>query len=176
MMLNRNICPIWVKILRVERSLVRDSKLNKYWWRYSYLLKLNTVLSGAVLVNATSGYDGSLLNGLQSLPQWADYLGNPAGYILGTMTSGITFGTIISMSFISWLCDKFGLRRPIIGGSFVIILGAIVQSTAQNYAMYVAGRFIIGISLGIVATAAPLLISEAAYPAHRAPCKDDIFH
>jgi MFS family permease len=90
------------------------------------LLKLNTVLAGAVLANATSGYDGSLLNGLQSLPQWADYFGNPAGYVLGTMTSGITFGTIISMSFISWLCDKFGRRRPIIGGSFVIILGPII--------------------------------------------------
>ena len=91
------------------------------------MLKLNTVLVGAVLVNATSGYDGSLLNGLQSLPQWADYFGNPAGYVLGTMTSGITFGTIISMSFISWLCDKFGRRQPIIGGSFVIIIGAIVN-------------------------------------------------
>jgi hypothetical protein len=42
-------------------------KLEKPWFRYPYLLKLNIFLLGALLVNITSGYDGSMMNGEYSL-------------------------------------------------------------------------------------------------------------
>jgi sugar porter (SP) family MFS transporter len=140
----------------------------KWWWNYGYLLKLNLLLSGAVLVNCTNGFDGSLLNGLQSLPQWANYFNNPTGYVLGTMTNGTTFGSILALPIVSWICDRFGRRLPILGGSFVIIFGAIIQGAAQNYAMFVAGRFLIGFGFVNIQVAAPLLLSELGHPSQRA--------
>ncbi|OZJ01619.1 hypothetical protein BZG36_05531 [Bifiguratus adelaidae] len=152
-----------------DGQLLKDvtPKLDKFWWHYPHLLKLNLLLLGAVLVQTTNGYDGSMLNGLQSISLWQNYFGNPTGAYLGTMTSGTTYGLIASLPFVTWFCERFGRRWPVIGGSVAIIFGAILQTAAQNYAMFVAGRFIIGFGLGVIQTCAPILLQETAYPSQR---------
>jgi len=35
----------------------------------------------------TTGYDGSMMNGLQSLDQWNDYFGHPTGSALGLLNA-----------------------------------------------------------------------------------------
>ncbi|KAJ2958868.1 hypothetical protein NQZ79_g5622 [Umbelopsis isabellina] len=149
--------------------LLRDAtpKLEKWWWNYPFLLKLNFFLTTGILVQCTNGYDGSLLNGLQSLPQWNNYFGNPSGAALGTLSSGTTFGLIASLIPAAWICDKFGRRWPIIVGSGITIAGAVIQSAAVDFAMFWIGRFIIGFGLGLMQTAAPMLLIETAYPAQR---------
>jgi len=61
----------------------------------------------------------------------------------------------------------FGRKKPITLGTFLIVLGSALQGSAQNLAMFIAGRLIIGLGTGIVAVAAPQLMTEAAYPTHR---------
>ena len=99
---------------------------------------------------------------MQSLPQWKLYFGHPTGTRLGAMSFGPTGGILISVLVSSQLCEKFGRRYPICGGSLIVIFGAILQTAAKNYAMFVASRFFVGFGLGIVATAAPPLLSEVA--------------
>ncbi|KAH8806007.1 general substrate transporter [Xylogone sp. PMI_703] len=142
-----------------EGLALRDviPKRTKPWWRDWTLLKLNTLLLCALLTQITSGYDGSMLNGMQSLPQWQKYFGRPTGTRLGAMTFGPSGGTLISVLVSSQLCDRLGRRYPICIGSVIIIIGSILQTAAINY----------GFGLGIVATAAPPLLSEVAYPTHR---------
>jgi sugar porter (SP) family MFS transporter len=142
-------------------------KDRKPFWKDGTLLKLNTLLLCALLTQITSGYDGSMLNGMQSLPQWQKYFGKPTGTRLGAMTFGPNGGTLISVLISSQLCEKYGRRYPICGGSIIIIIGSILQTAAVNYAMFVVSRFFVGFGLGIVATAAPPLLSEVAYPTHR---------
>ncbi|KAL4911187.1 hypothetical protein BDW74DRAFT_172651 [Aspergillus multicolor] len=137
------------------------------WYRDTTLIKLNALLLCALLTQIASGYDSSMLNGMQSLPQWVDYFGQPTGTRLGAMTFGPTGGTLISVLISSQLCEKFGRRYPICGGSLIIIVGGIIQAAAVNYGMFVLSRFIVGFGLGIVATAAPPLLTEVAYPTHR---------
>ncbi|KAL2867385.1 hexose transporter protein [Aspergillus lucknowensis] len=139
----------------------------KPWWKDWTLLKLNTLLQCALLTQIASGYDSSMLNGMQALPQWQRYFGNPTGTRLGAMTFGPTGGILISVLISSQVCEKFGRRYPICGGSIVIILGSILQTAAINYGMFVVSRFFVGFGLGIVATAAPPLLTEVAYPTHR---------
>lgn len=83
------------------------------------------------------------------------------------MSFGPTGGTLISILISSQLADRFGRRYPICGGSIIIIIGSIIQSAAQNYAMFVASRFLVGFGLGIVSVSAPPLLSEVAYPSQR---------
>ncbi|OJJ46016.1 hypothetical protein ASPZODRAFT_142652 [Penicilliopsis zonata CBS 506.65] len=139
----------------------------KIWWRDWSLVKLNTLLLCALLTQTASGYDGSMLNGMQSLPQWQRFFGDPTGTRLGAMTFGPTGGVLISVAVSSQLCERYGRRWPIMGGSLVIILGSILQTAAVNYGMFVGSRFLVGIGLGIVSTAAPPLLSELAYPSQR---------
>ncbi|KAL4765782.1 hexose transporter protein [Aspergillus foveolatus] len=149
----------------VLRDVIPDGR--KPWYRDWTLLKLNTLLLCALLTQIASGYDSSMLNGMQSLPQWVSYFGQPTGTRLGAMTFGPTGGTLISVLISSQLCERFGRRYPICGGSIVIIVGGILQAAAVNYGMFVLSRFVVGFGLGIVATAAPPLLTEVAYPTHR---------
>jgi hypothetical protein len=42
---------------------------DKWWFQISHLLRLNIILLVPLLSSSVAGYDGSLMNGLQSLPQ-----------------------------------------------------------------------------------------------------------
>jgi hypothetical protein len=42
------------------------------WWKVPGMRGLYIRLMFAVLTSATNGYDGSMMNNLQSLPQWKD--------------------------------------------------------------------------------------------------------
>jgi hypothetical protein len=42
---------------------------DKWWFQQSHLLRLNLILLVPLLSSSVAGYDGSLMNGLQSLPQ-----------------------------------------------------------------------------------------------------------
>lgn len=41
----------------------------KYWFQTPHLLRLNLILLVPLLSSSVAGYDGSLMNGLQSLSQ-----------------------------------------------------------------------------------------------------------
>ena len=60
-------------------------KRDKIWWRDPSLLKLNFLLLCALLTQTASGFDSSMLNGMQSLPTWQAFFGQPKGSRLGAM-------------------------------------------------------------------------------------------
>lgn len=142
-------------------------KDRKPWYSDWTLWRLNLLLLCALLTQTATGFDASMLNGMQSLPQWQQFFGEPKGTRLGAMTFGPNGGVLISILISSQLCDWFGRRRPIAGGSALIVIGSVIQTASTNYGMFVASRFIIGFGLGIVSTAAPPLLTEVAYPTHR---------
>ncbi|SGZ49615.1 CIC11C00000003332 [Sungouiella intermedia] len=155
-----------------SRSLMRLEdvvpKLEKPWYRYRWLLQLNIFLLGGILAQVTSGYDGSMMNSLQSLPSWQKYFHHPTGTILGTMSNGISIGTLISIPFTWWLCDHFGRRRTIMLGCSVIIVGAIIQGCARNFGMFTGGRILLGVGSCLASASASPLLAETSYPRHRA--------
>lgn len=50
-----------------------------------------------------------------------------------------------------------------------MLVGVAVQTAAQNIGMFIAARFLIGFGLSLACLAAPILITELAFPTHRAP-------
>jgi MFS family permease len=49
-----------------------------------------------------------------------------------------------------------------------MVAATCVQTAAQSVGMFIGARFLIGFGLSFAANAAPLLVSELAYPSHRA--------
>jgi hypothetical protein len=47
------------------------------WWKKSHLRRLNFHLFFLFLFSSANGYDGSMMNGLQALPQWQEFMGHP---------------------------------------------------------------------------------------------------
>lgn len=138
------------------------------WYKKRHLVLLNLLIIIPYFSSTTNGYDGSMLNGLQSMDQWQTFFNTPTGSRLGSLSNGVVFGQILAFPIAPWLCDHTGRRFPIFIGSLLLVIGAALQCAAQNYAMFLAARMVIGFGGLIAVEASPMFIAELAYPTHRA--------
>lgn len=93
-----------------------------------YLLLIPTCIG----IEVTSGFDSTLMSGIQSLKYWQHYFHHPTGSILGILTASYNLGALTAVPFVSFLSDYFGRRGSIALGSLVMIVGAIIQCFAIN--------------------------------------------
>lgn len=149
----------------IQQVLPKDGRP---WYTKRHLLLLNLLMVVPYLSSTTNGYDGSMLNGLQSMVQWQTFLDYPVGARLGSVSNGVIFGQILAFPIAPWLCEHTGRRFPIFSGSLLLVIGAILQCASQNYAMFLVSRMIIGFGGLVAVEASPMLVSELAYPSHRA--------
>lgn len=137
------------------------------WWRSARLRKLYFFCYVLVLAGVANGFDGSMMNGLQSLSYWQNYFNQPHGSILGLYNSALSLGSIIGLPLVPPLVDRFGRKVGIIVSSLIIFLGVGIQTGARNFGMFLAARFLLGFGLVFSASAAPLLIAELCHPQDR---------
>lgn len=83
------------------------------------------------------------------------------------LLNGVIFGQILAFPIAPWLCDYTGRRFPIFIGSLLLVIGAVLQCAAQDYAMFLVSRMIIGFRGLIAVEASPMLVSELAFPTQR---------
>ncbi|KAH8175653.1 sugar transporter domain-containing protein [Sarocladium implicatum] len=137
------------------------------WYKQSSLLRLNLILLVPLLSSATIGFDGAMMNGLQTLPQWRNYFNSPNASLLGLMNALYPIGKILAIFPTTWLSDRFGRKLPMWIGFVLLILGATLQACSQNVAMFLVSRFILGAATALIAIPSPILIAELSYPTHR---------
>ncbi len=68
----------------------------KSWIHVPHLFKLNLAVLVIILSSTTSGYDASMLNGLQAVPKWSRDMGSPQGAVLGAMSNGELYNLYIN--------------------------------------------------------------------------------
>lgn len=107
------------------------------------------------------------MNGLQTLPQWRGYFGQPEGAILGAMNSVYPAGKVVAMFLVTYICDRFGRKTTIAIGAVTCVAFAIMQACSQNIQTFIASRAILGFFTSFLAQPSPILVSELAYPTHR---------
>ncbi|KAF6809051.1 lactose permease [Colletotrichum plurivorum] len=138
------------------------------WYQSAARRKLYFLLFPAAVVSyATSGYDGSMMNSLQTVSYFDDFFDNPRGAVLGLMSAIMSLGSICSTPIAPWVADRFGRRWGITVGSCIMIAGAILQCESTAFAMFVVSRFLLGFGLSFATTSAPSLVSELSHPKDR---------
>ncbi|CAG8939338.1 unnamed protein product [Penicillium salamii] len=138
------------------------------WWKHRGLRKLYPMMPILFLGSTINGYDGSLLNGLQTMTPWQDYFNNPTGSTLGLFTAIQNIGGVCALLFSSYIADSLGRRAGVTIGLLVLFVGTIIQVVPSvNSNMFLAGRFLVGLGSNVSQGSAPLLITELAYPQHR---------
>ncbi|KAL6249767.1 hypothetical protein RBB50_003622 [Rhinocladiella similis] len=137
------------------------------WYKDAGLRKLYALVIALFFASATTGYDGSMLNGLQILDVWQDYFDHPRGSILGLFGSIYSIGSLAGLPFAPYLSDNFGRRIAIMAGCVFLFIGVAIQSASQNFSMFIAGRFFVGFGNSMCSNSAPLLLTELAHPQHR---------
>jgi len=138
------------------------------WWQNRGILMLNAFLFLPLISSYANGFDGSMMNGLQSVTWWQDFFGKPKGGKLGLFNAIQNIGALAGIPFAPYAADILGRKPTIIFGAFVVCIGAAIQSASQNFGMFIGARALIGFGTSFVQLASPLLVSELAYPSHRA--------
>jgi MFS family permease len=108
------------------------------------------------------------MNGLQTLATWRDYFDHPNGSLLGVMNAIYPIGKIVGLVATTWVSDRFGRTRPLFLGLILLGIGAALQGAAQNLAMFMVSRCLLGFATSFIGQPSPILITELAYPTHRA--------
>ncbi|KAF2669590.1 hexose transporter protein [Microthyrium microscopicum] len=145
----------------------------KSWYKDTALRKTYVLLMLVVLTSATNGYDGSMVNGLQSLKPWVDYF-HPSSSQLGLLNAIMPIGSLVAIPFVPYAADLAGRRMGIFIGCVIIfanksrLIGVTLQAISINLQMFIAARFLIGFGVAIAHGASPLLITELAHPQDRA--------
>jgi sugar porter (SP) family MFS transporter len=131
-------------------------------------------------VEMTSGFDSQLINTLQFSQYFHQYLSNgrrdplneenyaiEAG-LLGFVNSCYQLGSIFAVPVAPWFATKFGRRWSIMLGSWVMVVGAIIQGLSQHVGMYIVARMILGFGILFCIISGAALIGELGHPKERA--------
>lgn len=100
-----------------------------------------------------------MLNGLNILPSYTNYFNLTAattGLNTASVFIGSFFGTMSSGVCVDWL----GRRPAILWGSIITLVGVILQTAAQDIAMFVVARVVLGFGAAISGTAGSVYLAE----------------
>ncbi|BEJ12452.1 hypothetical protein CspHIS471_0209120 [Cutaneotrichosporon sp. HIS471] len=124
-----------------------------------------------------NGYDGSLMTAILAMPAFNKQFGSYKGGVFeeiqdnGTLTGIIfslyTVGSMVGSPFAAIISDRFGRRKAMFIGAWVIIIGMILTSTSHHVEQFVVGRFVLGFGISIMTVAAPAYSMEIAPPQWR---------
>ncbi|KAL2152746.1 hypothetical protein VTH82DRAFT_5931 [Thermothelomyces myriococcoides] len=103
------------------------------WYKKPNLRRMYLLLFPCVIgIEMTSGFDSQIINSAQLLPAWKDYFGHPTGAYNGILASALPLGSVIGLPFIPLVNDTWGRRWCIMFGSWIMIIGTIIQGLSIN--------------------------------------------
>ncbi|KAK3645084.1 hypothetical protein LTR56_002698 [Elasticomyces elasticus] len=138
----------------------------------SWVPRSSAVVNSLLLATSFStasmlGYDASMMNALNILPSYTDYFHlTPA--TLGLNSGIVWIGAIIGCLVLAKVPDHIGRKPSLFYAAIVAVIGGALQAAAQNIAMFLVARFILGIGIGGTYVAGPLLLAETLPLRYRA--------
>ncbi|RDW56671.1 general substrate transporter-1 [Coleophoma cylindrospora] len=119
------------------------------------------VIMVATIDSINLGYDGTLMGSLNVMKTYIDYFSITTP-LKGLLSSATSIGGGVSCLFTAPLVDRIGRKKGMLLSAIICLIGAALQGAAQNTAMFIISRIIIGIGTGISGVAAPTYVAETA--------------
>jgi MFS family permease len=110
------------------------------WYKNRGILCLNLCLFIAIMTSSINGFDSSLLNGLQILPDWLAYFNHPEGAVLGVLGAAQNIGALVAIPLAPFATDGLGRRMTIFAGSLIMLGGVILQALSTHINHFIASR------------------------------------
>ena len=99
------------------------------------------------------------MNGLNILPSYTDYF-NLNAATTGLNTASIFIGGFWGPIVSGIMSDRLGRRPALFWGSVITLIGVLLQTAAQNIAMFVVARIVLGFGTAVSGIAGPVYLSE----------------
>lgn len=133
-----------------------------------HMFALYFVLLPSFLCSCLNGFDGSLMSGINAMPQYYEFFGmDGAGQSTGIIFAIYGIGSVCCTPFGGPLNDMFGRRVGMLAGCLLVVVGTLITAPATGMAMLLSGRFFLGMGAGLCAISAPTYVSELAHPKYR---------
>lgn len=118
------------------------------------------MLLSAMLFTGTVGYDNSMMNGLQALPQWKEFMHNPYGAYLGLSNAARRLVPALAiLKWFRWPTD--GVERSVsISVALSWSLELVYRLGSRDREMFMAAGFFVGLASGFFG-ATQLLTTES---------------
>ncbi|OCT45448.1 High-affinity glucose transporter [Cladophialophora carrionii] len=116
------------------------------------------------------GYDQGVVSVILVMDQFLDQFprvsetASGAGFWKGFMTAMIELGALIGAFNQGWIAEKISRKYSICVAVSIFVVGSVLQTAAQNYAMLVVGRLIGGVGVGMLSMVVPMYIAEVSPP------------
>lgn len=132
----------------------------KFEWipKSSALLTVLMIISSSVTATVI-GYDGSMMNALNILPSYTDYF-QLSTATLSLNTASVWMGATLAGLFFGKITDWLGRKKAMYVAAILTIFAVVLQAAAQNIAMFVVARILIGLGTGMSGLAGPVWLAE----------------
>ncbi|KAJ7451593.1 MFS sugar transporter-like protein [Mycena latifolia] len=114
----------------------------------------------SMITSTTFGYDGSMINGLNILPSYVNYFNASNTTNLALNTASVWIGGILAGLSYGKVTDIIGRRPSLFWAAVLTLFAVILQTAAQNVAMFVAARILIGFGTSASALSGPAYLAE----------------
>lgn len=108
------------------------------------------------------GIDISSMSAFLDEHSYTSYFNTPSTTMQSFITAAMSLGSFFGSLASSFISEPFGRRASLLLCGFFWCVGAAIQSSAQNQAQLIIGRFISGFGVGFGSSVAPVYGSELA--------------
>lgn len=106
------------------------------------------------------GYDQGVLAGLLTSPYFLSTFGHPDSGLIGTINSVYNLGCFCGAVFTFFVGDKLGRRKALLLGLSIMLIGAVLQTSAFSVPQIIVGRVVTGIGNGMDTATCPMYLAE----------------
>jgi len=106
------------------------------------------------------GYDNGVLGGLVGQPAFNNTFNIPDATTVGLIVSLYEVGCFLGAVLTAFIGERFGRRKMMFAGSLIMIVGALLQSTAYTLGHIIVARIVSGVGMGLINSTAPVYQSE----------------
>ncbi|WVQ78647.1 hypothetical protein IAT38_000734 [Cryptococcus sp. DSM 104549] len=147
---------------------VKPSKISGKWltWMVTFVAGTGFTLFG---------YDQGVMSGLLTLESFESQFPQTHGGFAGSKSATLQsllvaiyeIGCMVGALSNIWIGDKLGRRHTIALGGIIMLVGAILQTAAVDYAMMLVARVVSGYGNGLLTSTVPAYQSECSKPHRR---------
>ncbi|KAJ4956434.1 hypothetical protein NE237_013217 [Protea cynaroides] len=136
---------------------VHDGKVTYFSNRYVLGLTVTAGIGGLLF-----GYDTGVISGALLYIRDDFAVVNHNKIIQETIVSMAIVGAIIGAAAGGWMNDKYGRKKATLIADVVFAIGSVVMAAAPDPYVLIAGRFLVGLGIGVASVTAPVYIAESA--------------
>ena len=159
-------------LLSLKTSTFLNDSLNKMSSKTGTNLLHGSLLVAAITSVCSSGfllfgYDQGVMSGVVISNFWLTSMGTPSTLMIGTITALYDVSAFFGAIGAAFTAEPLGRKRTLILGAVIVLVGAIIMSTAFERVQFMVARIITGVGIGYITSVTPVYQSEISAAAQR---------